>query len=96
MPIMRFQSLKNPIRSTRKALAAALLAVSFAVCTPHSSYAKPDDSDPDSHYDGRVMGYDPDVELKSGGNGFSWLLVVFMGALCVGVIFKDAKRSHLD
>jgi hypothetical protein len=84
----------RPMRSTRKYLAGLLLAISVISCTPHSTYAKSDEDV--EHYDARVQGFDPDVEQKSSGTGGCWMLMILMGVVCVSVIFKDAKRTHLD
>ncbi len=81
-------------RSWKRSAASVCLALTLIACSPSHALAK-DDSDAD-HYDARVMGYDPDVELKSGGNGMMWVVMILLGAICVSVIFKDAKRSHLD
>ena len=78
----------------KKSLAAILLAVSFVAATPHSAMATREEDI--EHYDGRLQGYDPDVELKSSSTGMAWILTVCLGVVCVVVIFKDAKRSHLD
>jgi len=36
------------------------------------------------------------VTLDTGGTALSWLLLILLAALCVGVVFKNANRSHLD
>ena len=79
-------------RSFKRFVAAFLLAVSLIAYNPHSAMAK----DEEDHYDARVQQYDPDLELKSSSTGMAWMLMLFMGVVCVAVIFKDAKRSHLD
>ena len=95
MPIMRFQSFLRPARSLRKFVAAMLLGVSVLCCSPHTASAS-SNNDEVEHYDARVQGYTPDVELKSWGVGGCWMMMICMGVVCVAVIFKDAKRSHLD
>lgn len=35
-------------------------------------------------------------QLGGGGTGGYWVLFIFLAALTAGVLFKDAKRSHLD
>jgi hypothetical protein len=82
------------VRSFRKSIAAVLLAVSLIASTPQSARAASDDDV--VHYDARVQGYSPDMELKSSSTGGCWILLIFMGVICVAVIFKDARRSHLD
>ena len=71
-----------------------LLGASVLCCSPHSALASSDEDV--EHYDARVQGYDPNVELKSWGVGACWVVMIMMAAGCVGVIFKDSKRSHLD
>jgi hypothetical protein len=47
--------------------------------------------------DGRLEGYSPDLTLQnSSGPALLWLLVVVLAALVFGVLFMDAKRTHLD
>jgi hypothetical protein len=82
------------LRSIRKYVAGGLLAVLMIAAAPQSAHASSDEDE--THYDARVQGYKPDVELKSGGSGGAWMMLVLMGVVCVSVIFKDAKRSHLD
>jgi hypothetical protein len=91
---MRSSSSIHPIRRIRRFAAAMVLAVSVLSCSPHSAMASSDE-DAD-HYDARVQGYDPNVELKTWGVGGCWMLLILMGVGCVAVIFKDSKRSHLD
>ena len=48
-------------------------------------------------YDARLEGYaDKSYTLDAGGSGLTWLLLVVLAALCLGVMFKTAGRSHLD
>jgi hypothetical protein len=93
MPSMQSRQKDHP-RPIRKFIAASVLALSLVAATPHGAYASSDEDV--EHYDARVQGYDPNVELKSWGNGGSWMMLIFMAVVCVAVIFKDAKRSHLD
>ena len=83
-------------RKLKKSTAAFLLAVSLIACSPHSAWADPGKIDDDAHYDARVQGYDPDIELPSASSGLCWFLLICFAVGCVSVIFKDAKRSHLD
>ncbi len=47
-------------------------------------------------YDARLEGYANNVTLDAGGSGLTWLLLVVLAVLCLGVMFKTAGRSHLD
>jgi hypothetical protein len=71
--------------------AVALLAIVLSAATP--ARAQDDDKAvPDARYEA----YDKPVELKGGSTALMWLLTSFLGVLAVSVLFKDAKRSHLD
>jgi hypothetical protein len=80
-------------RSIQKFTAGIVLATSLIAGTAHADPGKIDDAD---HYDARLQGLTPDVELPPGSNGMSWFLMLAFAFVCMSVIFKDAKRSHLD
>ena len=89
----------NRSQKIRRSFAALLLATTLITATPGSSFAaKYDEEDPTSHYDARMQGYDhdPDVELDHTSGGGNWAMLILSAVVCVAVIFKDAKRSHLD
>ena len=46
--------------------------------------------------DARLAGYSNKVQLEPSSTATTWLLLVFLGVLCCGVMFKNAKRTHLD
>ena len=45
--------------------------------------------------DARLEGYGRNVTLN-GGTALTWVLMVFLGGVCLIGMFRDAKRSHLD
>jgi hypothetical protein len=47
-------------------------------------------------YDGRLDDYNRNVTLDNSGAGLTYFLWAVLGVVAVGVMFKDAKRSHLD
>jgi len=47
-------------------------------------------------YDARMLGYPGNVQLDGGGTALSWIVLVLLGVLTIAVLFKDAKRTHLD
>ena len=46
--------------------------------------------------DARLEGFPQNVTLEGGGTSLTWLLFVFLGIVCLSVLFKNAKRTHLD
>jgi len=47
--------------------------------------------------DARLEGYPTKVSLESGDStALTWLLLVFLAMVALGVMFKNAKRTHLD
>ena len=95
MSAMAHRSTRRSPPTRRRAVLALTLALGLSAAAPHS--ARADDDEPD-HYDARVQGYDtkPDPESKSSGVGMVWVLMVLLGGGCVGVMFMNPKRSHLD
>jgi hypothetical protein len=47
-------------------------------------------------YDARMLGYPGNVQLDGGSTALTWIVLVLLGILTVAVLFKDAKRTHLD
>lgn len=48
-----------------------------------------------TYKDARLVGYPQNVYLD-GGTATTWFLLVFLGVVGFSVLFKDAKRTHLD
>lgn len=47
--------------------------------------------------DVRMEGYGAtSVKLEQKGSAVTWLLMLALAGVCVGVMFKNAQRSHLD
>ena len=44
----------------------------------------------------RLEGYTNTVRLASGSTALTWLFVGFLSAMAIAVLFKNAKRTHLD
>lgn len=59
------------------------------------SVARADDDEPEI-YDARVQGFDKNVQLSSSSTALIWLLMIILGGITVGVMFMNARRSHLD
>lgn len=69
-----------------------LFAVACSLLMPVMALAQ----DEKPIYDARLEGYNTSVTLDGGGSGLTWLLLIVMGALCLGVLFKSSGRTHLD
>jgi hypothetical protein len=81
-------------RSLRSWLAAMMLAVTL-LATAMPTPARADDDEP-FVYDARVQGFSKPVQLPSSSTALTWLLLIVLAGACIGVMFMDAKRSHLD
>ncbi len=77
----------------RRWMMGALLAMVMVASAPKPALA--DDDEP-SDYDARLLSYSKTVELSSGTTALTWVLLIVLSIVCLGVLFKDAKRSHLD
>ena len=47
-------------------------------------------------YDARLDGYETKMHLDSDNTALTWLLLVALSMVALGVMFKNAKRTHLD
>ena len=73
---------------------ATIFAISVLFLSPLTARAA-DDEDK-GPLDARLENYPQKVTLEPGGTAFSWVIFIVLTALCVGVMFKNANRSHLD
>ena len=46
--------------------------------------------------DARLEGYGQRVSVVNDSTALIWLLFIFVGAIGLSVLFRDAKRTHLD
>ncbi len=76
----------------KRVLPGLCLAIVLLAAAPGSVRA---DDEPEV-YDARLQGYEQTVQLQSSSTALTWLLLVALGVVCVSVLFKDAKRTHLD
>jgi hypothetical protein len=80
-------------RSARQIVARVLPVCFTLLATPLIAAAAEGEKEV---YDARLEGYPQNVTLQGGSTALSWLLLIVLAALCVGVLFKNANRSHLD
>ena len=73
-------------------LTTSLIVAFSSLMTPLTTLAQEESK----IVDARLEGYSKNVTLDAGGTALIWLLVLALAALGVGVLFKNANRSHLD
>jgi hypothetical protein len=78
-------------RLNRIAFALMTLAI-WLFSSPSSALAQ----DEKKVVDARLEGYPQNVTLDGGSTALTWILLLALTALCVGVLFKSANRTHLD
>jgi hypothetical protein len=71
-----------------------LMTIVLVLGAPMAAMAQ--DEEEDKIYDARLEGYSANVTLDSRSTALSWMLLMALAAVCVGVMFKSANRSHLD
>ena len=80
----------------RRYLIALMLALSLALTmAPRTALASRDEGEKEI-YDARLEGYQTPVSLDTGSTALTWLLLILLTGMCVGVMFMNPKRSHLD
>jgi hypothetical protein len=78
-------------RAMKSVIASAVLFIVFLA--PLIARAASDD---EVYPDARLEGYSTSVFLKEGGIAGSVVVLVLLTAITMGVMFINAKRSHLD
>jgi len=53
-------------------------------------------SDEEVRIDGRLQGYSKTMVLDGGSLSLLWLALVGLSIVALSVLFKNAKRTHLD
>jgi hypothetical protein len=69
-------------------------AIATSLLLPAAALAAPDK--PTGVLDMRLEGYASGVTIETASPAVTWILLVALGAVCIGVLFKDAHRTHLD
>jgi hypothetical protein len=77
----------------KRTLLSMLLAGASVLAFPASSLAQEPE---EKIYDARLEGYGSNLTLENSSTALMWLLLVVLTAACVGVMFKNARRTHLD
>ena len=78
---------------------AKMLAIAFAILVPLATFASSSDDEGGDGIDARLKGYKDGGSLAlkdASGTALMWILLVILAVLCIGVLFMNAKRTHLD
>ena len=76
-------------------LMALYVAVAIAF-TPIIVLARSAEDEETVKLEARLEGYASTVRMTSGSTALTWLMIGFLSALALAVLFKNAKRTHLD
>jgi hypothetical protein len=64
--------------------------------TPVTVLAKSGEDEDTVKLEARLEGYPVQVRMASGSTALTWLMIGFLSAITIAVLFKNAKRTHLD
>ena len=79
----------------RRWIATLVLALGCALAgAPVVTLAQDDDVEQEARLEG--YGGNMNVKVENDSTGLVWLLFIVMAVISLGVLFKDAKRTHLD
>ena len=80
------------LRSSIQHRTVALTMLAIALLSPVIAFAADEVVNPDA----RLEGYKENVFLNEGGVGGPIIFLILLIAITMGVMFINAKRSHLD
>ena len=92
---MSTRTKRSCIQKLRSGALAAMLALSSTLTLTSTAQARSSDDETPST-EARLEGYAGGAKLEPSSNALYWLLLVVLGAICIGVMFINPKRSHLD
>lgn len=76
------------------------LIAAFTICLglllPGTALAASASDEEASPHDARTEGYQPHAQVDSNSTALLWLLLAVMSVVALSVMFKSAKRTHLD
>ena len=81
------------VQSSRWVLVACLRACLLAAALTPSVVLAQEEEVP---RDARLEGYPVKVHLDNDSPALSYIFLLFLGAVTLGVMFKNARRTHLD
>jgi hypothetical protein len=82
----------RPLTALRRWMLLACLCLSGVVLAPSTARAQEEEIKQDA----RLEGYQGNVSVANQSTALMWLLFVLLAVIALAVLFKDAKRTHLD
>lgn len=74
--------------------AGVALSLGALLAAPQAALAQ--QAEGEEGIDARIRGYTTEVALPAGNTALTWLLFAFITICGLSVLFKNAKRTHLD
>jgi hypothetical protein len=81
---------------SRKFPFAACVVAFFVVLSAGATSARAEDEDVEHEARLIGLGQEPKSMILSSGASMAYMSLLLGGLICVGVLFKNANRSHLD
>ena len=88
--------MSNALAVLRRSLRGWLLALALVASTIATAPGARAADDDEVHPDARLEGYKDPVILREGGTAGTVLFMLVLMGITFGVMFINAKRSHLD
>jgi hypothetical protein len=85
----------SPLRGRLFCLACSAMAVAVTFLMPIIALAKQEEEGAELR-EARLEGFSANVKAAEGGPALTYLLFIFLAVLGLAVMFKNAKRTHLD
>ncbi len=86
------KSLVRRLRRVSDRVIPWCFAAAVTVLSPAMALAQDDDRE---IVDARLEGYPSNVSLE-GTTALMWVLLLILGIVCIGPLFMNSKRTHLD
>jgi hypothetical protein len=76
-------------------IACAAIALAITLLAPVLAFAQKEDEN-SALKEARLEGYTFNARAPEGGPALTYLLFIFLAVLGLAVMFKNARRTHLD
>lgn len=92
--------MSSPLSTLRRrlfCLTCSTIAAAIAMLAPVIAFAQRRGEEEGSEFrEARLEGYTFPVHAPEGGAALTYLLFIFLAVLGLAVMFKNARRTHLD